>query len=105
MGFNFGDMLDQAKEALEGVSGEVEGSGDILKFFKGGGVYFFDESDSASEKTYYSVEDLMGEVEGESITSADIDEEGSASIYYDSNLMDEETALKKYKEGEYSITI
>ena len=105
MGFNFGDMLDQAKEALEGVSMDNDTSGNVLQFFKAGGVYLFDESDSDSEKTFYEVEDLMGEEEGANITSADADEDGNISIYYDSEVMDEEAALKKYSEGDYSTTI
>ena len=47
-------------------------------------MFLFDENDAASERTFYRLEDLMGEEEGADITEAYIDEDGEICVYYDS---------------------
>ncbi len=73
----------------------------MLEFFKKGGVFLFDEEDAASERTYYRLEDLMGEEEGADITEAYVDEDGEICIYYDGSVLSEEQAIAKYNSGEY----
>jgi len=73
----------------------------MLEFFKNGGVFLFDEQDAASERTYYRLEDLMGEEEGADITEAYADEDGAICIYYDGSVLTEEQALEKYHRGQY----
>ena len=77
----------------------------ILEFFKNGGVFYFNEENSASENTFYKVEDLMGEEEGMNITETEVDEEGCICVFYDSSVIDDETAKTKYNNGEYSVSI
>ena len=74
----------------------------MLEFFKNGGVFLFDEEDAASERSYYKLEDLMGEEEGANITEAYIDEEGEICVFYDSSVLSEEQAIMKYKKSDYS---
>ncbi|GEM_PF-2128512 len=76
-------------------------SNSILAFFQNGGVFLFDEDNGSSERTYYKVEELMGEVEGEFITQTEVDDEGILSIFYDSSVLDEEAALEKYNSGDF----
>lgn len=73
----------------------------ILEFFKDGGVFYFDENDSRSERSYYKVEDLMGEEEGANITEAYVDEDGEICIYYDCSVLSEEEAIDKFNDGDY----
>lgn len=73
----------------------------MLEFFKNGGVFLFDEENATSERSFYKLEDLMGEEEGENITEAYIDEEGEICIFYDSLALSEEQAVIKYKNGEF----
>lgn len=77
----------------------------LITFFKDGGIFLFDEADPASEATFYKLEDLMGEPEGADITETSIDEEGTLCIYYDSSVMDEETAKQKYSNGQFVKSI
>jgi hypothetical protein len=74
----------------------------MLEFFKNGGVFLFDEADAASERTFYRLEDLMGEEEGADITEAYIDEDGEVCVYYDCSVLSEEQAIEKYGRGDYS---
>ena len=80
------------------------GSG-LPAFFKGGGVFLFDEKDAASEATYYKLEILMGEPEGVNITEAAVDEDGELCVFYDADVMDEDTAISKYKNNQYKRSI
>ena len=73
-----------------------------MSFFKNGGVFLFDETDAASERTFYRLEDLMGEEEGANITEAYVDEDGETCIYYDGSVLSEEQAIGKYNRGDYS---
>ena len=73
----------------------------LLDFFKNGGVYLFDEEDPSSERTFYKVEDLMGEPEGEDIVQTEADEEGILCIFYDCSVLGDEEALEKYANGDY----
>ena len=74
----------------------------MLEFFKKGGIFLFDKEDAASERTFYQLEDLMGEEAGADITEAYIDEDGEVCIYYDGSVLSEEQAVAKYNNGEYS---
>ncbi len=74
----------------------------MLEFFKNGGVFLFDETDAASERSFYQLEDLMGEEEGADITEAYVDEDGEICIYYDGSVLSEEQAIAKYNQGNYS---
>lgn len=74
----------------------------MLEFFKSGGVFLFDEADAASERTFYRLEDLMGEEEGADITEAYVDEDGEVCIYYDGSVLSEEQAIEKFNRGDYS---
>ena len=74
----------------------------MLEFFKNGGVFLFDETDAASERTFYRLEDLMGEEEGADITEAYVDEDGEICVYYDCSVLSEEQAIEKYNRGDYS---
>lgn len=73
----------------------------LKEFFGNGGVFLFDESDGASERTYYAIEDFMGSLEGEFITETYVDEDGELCLYYDSEVLSEEEVLDKYKEGQF----
>lgn len=73
----------------------------MLDFFKNGGVFLFDESDSKSELTFYDVENLMGEEEGADITEAYIGDDEEMCIYYDCSVISEEDAIEKYDNGDY----
>ena len=73
----------------------------MLKFFKNGGVFYFDEDDAQSERSYYKVEDLMGEEEGADITEAYVDEDGDICVYYDASVLSEEQAIQKYNNGDF----
>ena len=73
----------------------------MLEFFKKGGVFFFDEEDSRSEDSFYKLEDLMGEEEGENIVEAYLDEDGYMCIYYDCSVISEDEAIDKYYNGDY----
>jgi len=77
----------------------------MLEYFKNGGVFLFDEEDAASERTFYKLEDLMGEEEGADITEAYIDEDNEICVFYDSSVLSEEQAIEKYKKGDYSKQI
>ncbi len=77
----------------------------IIDFFKNGGVYFFDEEDSASERTYYKVEDAMGEEDGADIVETEIDDEGMICVFYDCSVLSEEEVKEKYASGDFSVTI
>ena len=77
----------------------------MLEFFKNGGVFLFDENDPASERTFYRLEDLMGEEEGADITEAYIDEDGEICVYYDGSVLSEEQAIAKYNSGNYSKSL
>ncbi|MBN1778087.1 MAG: hypothetical protein JW811_08205 [Clostridiales bacterium] len=77
----------------------------MLEFFKNGGVFLFDENDAASERTFYRLEDLMGEEEGADITETYIDEDGEICVYYDSSVLSEEQAIEKYNNGEYVTSL
>lgn len=77
----------------------------MLEFFKNGGVFLFDENDAASERTFYRLEDLMGEEEGADITEAYIDEDGEICVYYDCSVLSEEQAIEKYNNGKYSKSL
>ncbi len=77
----------------------------MLEFFKNGGVFLFDEEDVASERSFYRLEDLMGEEEGADITEAYIDEDGEICVFYDSSVLSEDQAVEKYKKGDYSKQI
>ena len=57
------------------------------------------------ERTFYKLENLMGEEEGSDITEAYIDEEGEICVFYDSSVISEEQAVEKYKKGDYSKQI
>ena len=73
----------------------------MLEFFKNGGVFFFDENDAKSERSFYKLEDLMGEEAGQDITEAYIDEDGEICVYYDASVLCEEEAVEKYNNGDY----
>ncbi len=73
----------------------------MLDFFKSGGVFYFDEEDSKSERSFYKLEDLMGEEEGQDITEAYIDEDGEICVFYDASVLSEEEAIEKYNCGDY----
>ena len=73
----------------------------ISDFFNNGGVFLFNEENGASENTFYKIEELMGNPEGENITQIEVDEEGILCIFYDCTVLEEEKALTKYKNGEY----
>jgi len=73
----------------------------MLEFFKSGGVFYFDENDSKSERTFYKLEDLMGEEEGQNITEAYVDDDGEICVYYDASVMDEAQAIEKYNNEDY----
>lgn len=77
----------------------------MLEFFKNGGVFLFDEEDTASEMTFYKLEDFMGEDEGQDITEAYVDEDGEICVFYDSSVLSEEQAIEKYKQGNYTKRI
>ena len=77
----------------------------MLKFFKNGGVFLFVEEDAASEKSFYKLEDLMGEEEGADITEAYVDEDGEICVFYDGSVLSEHQAIEKYKKGDYSKQI
>ncbi len=77
----------------------------MLEFFKNGGVFLFDEEDAASERSFYKLEDLMGEEEGADITEAYIEDDGEICVFYDSTILNEEQAVEKYKKGDYSKQI
>ena len=77
----------------------------LIEFFKPGGVFLFDEENSESERTFYKVEELMGEPEGKNITQTEVDEEGILCIFYDFTVLEEEQALEKYKKGEFVDSI
>ena len=77
----------------------------MLEFFKNGGVFLFDEADAASERSFYKLEDLMGEEEGADITEAYIDEEGEICVFYDCSVLSEQQAVDKYHKGDYSRQI
>ena len=53
----------------------------MQEFFKNGGVFLFDENDPSSERSFYRMEDLMGEEAGADITEAYIDEDGEICVY------------------------
>lgn len=73
----------------------------MLDFFKNGGVFLFDESDSKSELAFYDVENLMGEEEGADITEAYIGDDEEMCIYYDCSVISEESAIEKFDSGNY----
>ena len=73
----------------------------IADFFNEGGIFLFDEENEESENTFYMIEELMGEPEGENITQTEVDEEGLVCIFYDCTVLEEEAALAKYNSGEY----
>ena len=73
----------------------------MLEFFKNGGVFYFDEEDSKSERSYYKLEDLMGEVAGQDISEAYVDEDGEICVYYDASVLSEEQAIEKYHAGDF----
>ena len=73
----------------------------IADFFNEGGVFLFNEENEESENTFYMIEELMGEPEGENITQTEVDEEGLLCIFYDCTVLEEEEALAKYNDGEY----
>lgn len=73
----------------------------MLEFFKKGGVFYFDENDAKSERSFYKLEDLMGEEAGQDITEAYIDEDGEICVYYDASALSEEEAIEKYNNGDY----
>ena len=73
----------------------------ITDFFNGGGVFLFNEENGASENTFYKIEELMGEPEGENITQTEVDEDGILCIFYDCTVLEDEVALAKYNNGEY----
>ena len=73
----------------------------IADFFNEGGVFLFNEENEESENTFYKIEELMGEPEGENITQTEVDEEGLLCIFYDCTVLEEEEALAKYNDGEY----
>jgi len=73
----------------------------MLEFFKKGGIFLFDEDDPKSEASYYKLENLMGEEEGENITEAYLDEDGEICVFYDGSVMSEQEAIRKYKKGDY----
>ena len=71
-------------------------------FFKSGGIFLFDENDSQSESSFYKLEDFMSEEEGQDITDTYIDDSEEISIFYDSSILSEEQAVKKYNDGIFS---
>ncbi len=73
----------------------------MQKFFKNGGVFLFDENDPSSERSFYRMEDLMGEEAGADITEAYIDEDGEICVYYDGSVLSEEEAIAKYTQGDF----
>ncbi len=73
----------------------------MMEFFKNGGVFYFDEDDAQSERSYYMVEELMGEEEGQDITEAYIDEDGEICVYYDASVLSEDQAIAKFNDGDY----
>ncbi len=77
----------------------------VLSFFTQGGVFFFDENNASSESTYYAIEDLMGEPEGETICQTEVDDEGLICIFYDESVMDDEEATEKYNAGNFVKSI
>ncbi len=76
-------------------------SNPIVDFFNNGGIFLFNEENGSSENTYYKIEELMGEMEGENITQTEVDDEGILCIFYDCTVLEEEVALAKYNDGEY----
>ena len=77
----------------------------MLEFFKNGGVFLFDENDPSSERTFYRIEDLMGEGAGAEITEAYIDDDGEICVYYDGSVLSEEEAIAKYTQGDFVKTL
>jgi hypothetical protein len=73
----------------------------MLNFFKNGGVFLLDEEDTKSESSYYSLEDLMGEEDGQDISESCIDEACGICIYYDCSVLSEDKAVEKYNAGDY----
>lgn len=73
----------------------------MLNFFKSGGVFLFDENNSASERSFYKLEDLMGEEAGADIVEAYVGADEELCIYYDCSVIDEEQAIAKYTSGDY----
>lgn len=77
----------------------------LIDFFDNGGVFLFNEDSSASERTFYQVEELMGKAEGENITPTEVDEYGILCIFYDCSVLDDEQALAKYMNDDYVESI
>lgn len=73
----------------------------LMEYFKSGGVFLFDENKRQSEETYYKVEELMGEVEGESISETEVIGNEQLCLFYDESVIDENTAKEKYVRGDY----
>jgi hypothetical protein len=77
----------------------------MLNFFKNGGVFLFDENNAASERTFYKLEDLMGEEAGEDIVETYVGPDDELCIYYDCSVISEEDAVEKYNNGDYVISL
>jgi hypothetical protein len=72
----------------------------VIKYFRDGGIFLFDESNQQSESAYYLVEDLMGEGEGQNITEVFLEDE-QISLFYDSSIWNEKIVIEKYRKNEF----
>lgn len=73
----------------------------MLNHFKNGGIFLFNENNSASERSYYRLEELMDKEAGADIVEAYVGPEEELCIYYDCSVISEEQAIEKYNNGDY----